>query len=43
MLSNIKLDYHIENLTCNNLIEDFIYNMSNRMKESRNTFQGRNY
>jgi hypothetical protein len=43
ILSKIKLDYDIENLICNNLIEDFIDNMSNMMKASRNTFQGRIY
>ena len=37
ILSNIKLDYEIENLICNSLIEEYM------MKASRNTFQGRIY
>ena len=37
ILSNIKLDYDIENLTCNNLIEEYM------MKASRDTFLGRIY
>ena len=37
ILSNIKLDYDIENCICNNLNEEYM------MKASRNTFQGRIY
>ena len=37
ILSNIKLDCDIENLICNNLIEEYM------MKASRNIFQGRIY